>query len=62
MNTTTNVFKYQHFLEDRIMSIIEKIKYNLSPKGFVENFAKNMGTAYRGGKFIAKSFKKEFKK
>lgn len=44
------------------MRIIEKIKYNMSPKGFVENLAKNMGTAYRSGKFIAKSFKKEFRK
>ena len=62
MNTTTNVFIYRHFMEDEIMKIIEKLKYNLSPRGFIENFTKNMNAAYSGGKFIVKSFKKEFRK
>ena len=59
MNTSTNVFEYDIF-GDNTMRIINKIMYNLSPRGFIENFAKNMNTAYNGGKFIVKSFKKEF--
>lgn len=42
-------------------NIIKKAAYNLSPKGFAENLAKNMNTAAKGGMFVIKSFKKEFK-